>query len=143
MLTLLALSAFAADPAALQTEPPVATSGPSDTPAVPATADATDGDDDESIPEVGNGRARGGRHGHEGHPGPREPMFKVGGEFQVNFVAEHLERNGDPAYVDNPPRPTFTVAHFLPRATLDATPWLDMHAGIEFGDRAGALGARH
>jgi hypothetical protein len=47
-------------------------------------------------------------------------------------VAEHLERNGDPAYVDNPPRPTFTIAHFLPRAALEVTPWLDMRAGIEF-----------
>lgn len=137
MLTLLALSAFAAEPAAepvVVAEPvaPVEPVAPAE-PVVAVADDALAGDDNGTIPEAGQGRGGYGPRSGRGHPArPEEPAFKLGGEFQLNFVAEHLERNGDPAYVDNPPRPTFTIAHFLPRAALDVTPWLDMRAGIEF-----------
>lgn len=136
MLILLALSAFAAEPASAETGTggdSVAAEPVAAEPVLVVADDALSsaGDDNGPIPEAGQGR--GGRGGRQGHPGrPAEPAFKLGGEFQLNFVAEHLERNGDPAYVDNPPRPTFTIAHFLPRAALDVTPWLDLRAGIEF-----------
>lgn len=58
--------------------------------------------------------------------------FRLGGDYQVNFVSEHMERAGDPAYAANPPRPTFTIAHLRPRADLDATPWLALRAAVEF-----------
>jgi hypothetical protein len=99
----------------------------------------------EAGPRGGEGRAQrsGGRgqrpegaHGQRGGEdrGPQsgsEP-WKFGGDFQTNFVAEHLERGGDPAFAGNPPRPTFTVAHLRPRVDFEATDWLSLRAAMEF-----------
>lgn len=131
MLTLLALSAFAADPALDVPASPAPQEAPVEpTSVAPAVADQGDGNG--AVAESGGGRGRrdGGRQGRGGPP--EEAKFRLGGVFQTNFVAEHLERNGDPAYAANEPRPTFTVAHFRPNAELDATPWLDVRAGVEF-----------
>ncbi len=133
MLTLLALSAFAADPEPAAAAVPAPQAVAPESAEVDAPALAEEGDGNGAVPEAGGGRGRGNHGGRQGHGGPpEEAKFRLGGVFQTNFVAEHLERNGDPAYAANPPRPTFTVAHFRPNAELDATPWLDVRAGVEF-----------
>lgn len=82
-------------------------------------------------PPPGDRPPEGGRRPPKGDARPEE-LFRLGGDFQVNFVAEHLERGGDPAYADNPSRPTFTIAHLRPRVDFDATPWLALRASMEF-----------
>lgn len=86
--------------------------------------------DDTRGQSSGGGREK--RSGDERAESSDAEKWKLGGDFQANFVAEHLERGGDVAFADNPPRPTFTVAHFRPRVEFEATDWLSLRAAMEF-----------
>ncbi len=83
-------------------------------------------------PPKRDGKGKGKDKKGEGKDDDDDKHFKLGGDFQVNFVAERLERIGDVAYESNPPRSTFTVAHLRPRADYKPTDWLAMRAAVEF-----------
>lgn len=101
-------------------------------PAAPLALPVESGADTTSEPTAEPRGRRGGRRPERAASDAGAEKFRLGGDYQLNFVSEHMERNGDPAYAANPPRPTFTIAHLRPRADLDATPWLSLRAAMEF-----------